>query len=219
VITPASYFGANIPGQFCQNFAYHFKVANDWPTRVNPLLDLASLFTVSACAQEYDPITIDLHIDIHSEIHLHTHDQASAETHRLSTPHYSNAPAAPFLWFPSPMRPIDHATAQAPPLVIPPTITDPLGEDIQYPPGYPPRRSYPPAGGHHLPVPATLYSPPTHQPQQHPFSSGPLAPHRSLSNTFTASMGPAAYFLPPVIHNSDPTLASIVTEQGPLQNS
>jgi hypothetical protein len=61
-ITPASNFGANIPGCFCPNFAYHFKVANDWPTRVNPLTDLASLFTVSARAQEYDPITIDLHI-------------------------------------------------------------------------------------------------------------------------------------------------------------
>jgi hypothetical protein len=119
-------------------------VANEWPTRVNPLLDLASLFTVLAQAQEYNPITIGaFHIDIHPEIHLHTHDQASAEAHRLSTPCYSNAPAAPLLWFPSPPHPIDHGTAQAPTPVAPPPITDLFGEDIQYPLGYSPRRSYP----------------------------------------------------------------------------
>jgi hypothetical protein len=83
VITPASYFGAKIPGQFCPNFAYHFKVVNHWPTRVNPFINLASLFTILAWAQEYDPITIDLHIDIHPEFCLHTHDQASAEAHHL----------------------------------------------------------------------------------------------------------------------------------------
>ena len=200
-ITPASYFGANIPGRFCPNFAYHFKVANDWPTRVNPLTDLASLFTVSARAQEYDPITIDLHIDVHPEIQLHTHDQASAEAHRLSTPRYSAAPAA------APPTIFEPVTEPAPPLEDP----EPISQDAIFPQGYPPRGSY---DSLHLPAPATLYSPPTRQLEQHQFPSGPPAPHRSLSNAFSASMHPAASFLPPVTRTSDPTIASIVTEQG-----
>jgi hypothetical protein len=39
-ITPASYFGAAIPGRFCPSFAYHFTVGDHWPTRQDPLEDL-----------------------------------------------------------------------------------------------------------------------------------------------------------------------------------
>jgi hypothetical protein len=46
-ITAASYFGVKLPGHFCPNFACHFKVANNWPTRPDPLIDLAKLHTVS----------------------------------------------------------------------------------------------------------------------------------------------------------------------------
>ncbi len=81
-----SYFGAKLPGRFCPNFAYHFRVANNWPTRPDPLEDLAKITTVSLCAQEYDPVIIHLHIDEHPEISLLTRDQLSTERHRQATP-------------------------------------------------------------------------------------------------------------------------------------
>jgi hypothetical protein len=69
-----SYFGAKLPGRFCPNFAYHFRVGNNWQTRPDPLADLAKLHTVSLRAQEYNPVVIDLHIDEHPEISLLTRD-------------------------------------------------------------------------------------------------------------------------------------------------
>jgi hypothetical protein len=63
-----SYFGAKLPGRFCPNFAYHFRVANN--TRPDPLKDLTKLHMVSLWAQEFDPVIIDLHIDVHPEISL-----------------------------------------------------------------------------------------------------------------------------------------------------
>jgi hypothetical protein len=52
-ITANSYFGIKLPGWFCPNFAYHFKVTNNWPTRLDPLLNLAKLHTVSIRAHEF----------------------------------------------------------------------------------------------------------------------------------------------------------------------
>jgi hypothetical protein len=66
-----SYFGAKLPGRFFPNFAYHFRVANNWPARPDPLEDLAKLHTVSLRAQEFDPVVIDLHIDVHPEKPAH----------------------------------------------------------------------------------------------------------------------------------------------------
>jgi hypothetical protein len=71
---------------FCPNFAYHFKVANNWPTQPDPLLDLAKLHTVSLQAQEYDPVVINLHIEHHPDRALRTRDQLLTEAYRLSSP-------------------------------------------------------------------------------------------------------------------------------------
>ena len=91
-INADSYFGAQIPGRFCPNFAYHFRVANHWPQRPDPLEDLVKLHLVSLRAQEYDPIVIDLYIAEHPEIRLLTRDQLSFERHRQATPRYSSVP-------------------------------------------------------------------------------------------------------------------------------
>jgi hypothetical protein len=61
-------------------------------------------------------------------IQLHTHDQASAEVHCLSTPRYSAAPAAAPPHFPA------QATKPDPQLKAP----EPIGQDAAFPPGYPP---------------------------------------------------------------------------------
>ena len=94
-----SYFGAKLPGRFCPNFAYHFRVANNWPTHPDPLEDLAKITRVSLRAQEYDPVVINLHIDEHPEISLLTRDQLSTERHRQATPRFLSVTnkAAPLL--------------------------------------------------------------------------------------------------------------------------
>jgi hypothetical protein len=46
VIRVSSYFGDNIPGCLCPNFAYHFTVIASWPMHINPLVDLAKLMDV-----------------------------------------------------------------------------------------------------------------------------------------------------------------------------
>jgi hypothetical protein len=84
-----SYLGAKLPGRFCLNFAYHFKVANNWPTWPDPLFDLAKLHTVSLQAQEYNPVVINLHIEHHPEMALQTRDQLLTEAHHLSTAPFS----------------------------------------------------------------------------------------------------------------------------------
>jgi hypothetical protein len=43
MITGSSYHRARIPGWWCPNFAYHFKVASDWPTSPSPITELAKL--------------------------------------------------------------------------------------------------------------------------------------------------------------------------------
>jgi hypothetical protein len=66
-------------------------VANNWPAHPDPLEDLAKLHSVSLRAQEYDPVVIDLHINVHPEISLLTPDQLLTERHRhQTTPHFSS---------------------------------------------------------------------------------------------------------------------------------
>jgi hypothetical protein len=47
-ITADSYFGVKLPGCFCPNFAYQFRVASNWPTRpqdpVNLLIDIYGMY-------------------------------------------------------------------------------------------------------------------------------------------------------------------------------
>jgi hypothetical protein len=96
-----SYFSTKLLSRFCPNFAYHFKMAQNWATRPNPLADLALLHTVSLQAQKYDPVIIDLHIERHPDMSLMTRDQVSKEAHHCSTPHFLIARTSSNINFPS----------------------------------------------------------------------------------------------------------------------
>jgi hypothetical protein len=136
-ITASSYFGAAIPGRFCPNFAYHFTVVARWPTRIDPLADLAKLSMVSERAQEYEPMVIDLHIPTHPPLTLITKDRQLSENHRRSTPRFS------YPTVPSPHRaPGRTAMLQQPgdpaPVLVPAPapVTEPVPAPVprQYPP-------------------------------------------------------------------------------------
>jgi hypothetical protein len=90
-ITSSLYHGAPIPGRWCPNFAYHFKVASDWPTRPSPLAELTKLHLVSERGQDYDPLTIDLYIPVHPPMALVIRDKKTTDVHRHRTPKYSDA--------------------------------------------------------------------------------------------------------------------------------
>jgi hypothetical protein len=218
-----SYLGTKLPGRFCPNFAYHFKVANNWPTRPNPLGDLSKLHTVSLRAQEYDPVVIDLHIAIHPELTLRTRDQLSTEAHRISTPRYSAVPPLPAAPAAPPGGPVlggalptpAPAAATAPGAVSAPPIMGYPGSSYQNPyllgthhGGYLSQHQ-PPT----IPLPPALYSPPAvATPPTHPQSV--TQPARQLFTPFGSAASAPATPLVAVARNSDPTQATIITEQG-----
>jgi hypothetical protein len=222
-LTADSYFGAKLPGRFCPNFAYHFRVANNWPTRPDPLADLAKLHTVSLRAQEYDPVVIDLHIDHHPDLSLRTRDQLSTEVHRLSTPRFSEArippvppPNAPQVsGLPAPSMPDPHtATAQQILASAQAGHTYP-GSGYQHPyhPGTQTGGFSAPHQPPAFPHPPALYSPPalhTHRHTQAPNTD----PARALFTPFGSTAASHAAPLIVVARHSDPTQATIITEQG-----
>ena len=65
-LTPATYLGAAVPGRFCLNFAYHFKL-NSWPTdsaestTAGFLSKLEHLPLISWQARQHDRIPLNLH--------------------------------------------------------------------------------------------------------------------------------------------------------------
>ena len=212
-LTKDSYFGAKLPGRFCPNFAYHFRVANNWPTSPDPLEDLANPYTVSLRAQEYDPVVIDLHIDQHPEISLSTRDQLSTERHKQNTPRFSSVPrqASALAHAPpaagGPFPPLG-APYNAP--VVDLTQTAPQASNLFDYSGF---GSLQPQRPPHLPTPAALYSPPalplySQPPELHP------PPARSLFPAFGAATQPPV--VPPVAvaRQSDPTQATILTAKG-----
>jgi hypothetical protein len=224
-LTADSYFGVKLPGRFCPNFAYHFKVANNWPTRPDPLTDLAKIHTVSLRAQDYDPVVIDLHIAQHPVLTLSTRDQLSTDAHRLQTPRFSAA---------LPLQPGAGApTAGAPPAQAPGAVS--AAAPAPAPPAFgssQPAASYPGGsypnpyllGTHHgdflgqhqpptIPLPPALYSPPamTASGQQHTPAS---QPSRQLFAPFGSAANSSVTALAAVARHSDPTQATIITEQG-----
>jgi hypothetical protein len=197
-ITESSYHGAPIPGRWCPNFAYHFKVASNWPTKPSPLAELAKSSIVSARGRDYDPLVIDLYIPTHPPLTLVTRDKLSTDAHRQSTPRYSQAPQPPRL--PAPvLQPPPH-----PPQ--PPPGTNPYLQPPFNPFGGAPA---PPRAPPILPTPAQLYTPPTHVPG-HTNPRDPPQPHRVLNNLFQAPN----HTQQPLTRRSDPIIASILTAQG-----
>jgi hypothetical protein len=216
-ITADSYFGVKLPGRFCPNFAYHFKVANNWPTRPDPLLDLAKLHTVSIRAQEFDPVLIDLHIDNHPSVSLQTRDQLSTEIHCRSTPRYSTAKvASPSVPPAPPVLPGAPTTAAgAPQATQPPAPGSSYGNPFPLygPHGVPPLLSQQRG---QLPIPATLYSSPAMMHSTfHSHGSASQQQHpRSLFPPFGSAASQSSGLSIAVARNSDPTDATILTEQG-----
>jgi hypothetical protein len=159
-ITSSSYHGAPIPGRWCPNFAYRFKVASDWPTRPSPLAELAKLDLVSERGQDYDPLTIDLYIPVHPPTALVTRDKKTTDVHRQRTPKYSDA------CIPEPPRepPTElpcNLSLGLPPLAQPRHPPTPGGTNPYYPAHIDlttDRRPF------DLPLTARLYSPPAHIP-------------------------------------------------------
>jgi hypothetical protein len=97
-ITTSTYLGANIPARFCPNFAYHFKVANGWPTdeaRTKKgiqsfLHDFEHLPLLSWQAQQHARLDVDLHDLTHPIIlPLQTRDERSSAKHKTNTPRAS----------------------------------------------------------------------------------------------------------------------------------
>ena len=59
-----TYLGADIPGWFCPNFAYHFKVTNGWPTDTATSIFLKEFLhppLILSQAHQHDPVEVDLH--------------------------------------------------------------------------------------------------------------------------------------------------------------
>jgi hypothetical protein len=63
-ITAKTYLGADIPGRFCPNYAYHFTVANGWPTDTMEQAFLGEFqhgHLILPQAKQHDLIELDLH--------------------------------------------------------------------------------------------------------------------------------------------------------------
>jgi hypothetical protein len=223
-----AYFGAKLPGRFCPNFAYHFRVANNWPTRPDPLEDLAKLHMVSLRAQEYDPVVIDLHIDEHPEISLLTRDQLSTERHRQANPRFSSvsldvAPSLGLGTLPAggltlPAGVLTRATHPASTVDLTQqahsaaTIFPSL--DNSYPPHAGPRfGTSQPSQQPHLPTHAVLYSPPA-MPAYLAAPAQLPQPARSLFPPFGVAAQLPVVPAVTVVRTSDPTQATILTAQG-----
>jgi hypothetical protein len=94
-ITTTNYLGASIPGRFCPNFAYHFKI-DGWPTDSTEtattgfLSEFEHLPLISWQAQQHDRIPINLH-QLASTVLLllQTREQLSSAKHKAKTPAYT----------------------------------------------------------------------------------------------------------------------------------
>jgi hypothetical protein len=175
-ITSSSYLGASIQGRWCPNFAYHFKVASNWPTCRSLIEELAKPHRLSRRGQDYNSLTINLYIPVHCPFALVTQDKKTSDAHHQPTPKYS---------YPCILEPI-----QEPPIEFP--VQLPLGLPPPAQPRHPPTQSANPyyptpidltsnRCPFNLPIPAQLYLPPAHIPGgRQPY--GPSSPaQRDLS--------------------------------------
>jgi hypothetical protein len=94
-ITTTTYLGAAIPGRFCPNFAYHFKI-DGWPTdsaesvTTGFLSEFERLPMISWQAKQHDRIPINLHqLDSTVLLPLQTREQLSSAKHKAKTPSYT----------------------------------------------------------------------------------------------------------------------------------
>jgi hypothetical protein len=91
-ITTTTYLGASIPGRFCPNFAFHFKI-DGWPTDSTDtattafLSEFERLPLISWQAQQHARIPINLH-QLASTVllPLQTREQLSSAKHKAKTP-------------------------------------------------------------------------------------------------------------------------------------
>jgi hypothetical protein len=97
-ITPTTYLGATIPGRFCPNFAYHFRI-DGWPTdsansaTAGFLAIFEHMPMISWQAQQHDRITVNLHqLAASSLLPIQTREQLSSAQHKARTPAYSAVP-------------------------------------------------------------------------------------------------------------------------------
>ena len=200
-ITPASYFGAAIPGRLCPTFAYHFTVGERWPTRQNPLADLIQAPFLSDRAKDYEPLVIDLYM-----LTLITKDQLSTDAHKRRTPKRTYADLLQ-VGSASPVIPAPEQVTDSRPRLDRP-VHPPADELAAYP------NSQPPIYPHHqsdptLPAITQLYSP--QAPLEAPVPPQPRRhPNRSLGQAFANTIAPVAA----VAKNFDPLTASILTAQG-----
>jgi hypothetical protein len=90
-----TYLGANIPGRFCPNFAYHFKVTNGWPTDTPTsvfLKEFLHLPLISYQARQYDPVEVDLHQPQLQMDIFKTWEEKRSENHKAMTPRTTTIP-------------------------------------------------------------------------------------------------------------------------------
>jgi hypothetical protein len=94
-VTTTTYLGAAIPGRFCPNFAYHFKV-DGWPTdsadttNTGFLSEFERLPMISWQAKQHDRIPINLHqVTSTTLLPLQTRYQLASAKHKARTPAYT----------------------------------------------------------------------------------------------------------------------------------
>ncbi len=91
-ITANTYLGVAIPGRFCPNYAYHFKVVNGWPTDTPTkkiLGEFQHLPIVSYQAQQYAPVDVDLYQKNVRVPQLQTREECTSAIHQSRTPKFS----------------------------------------------------------------------------------------------------------------------------------
>jgi hypothetical protein len=91
-ITADTYLGMAIPGRFCPNYAYHFKVANGWPTDTKTKCFLGEFqhrSLISYQAQQYDPVDVDLYQPDIRVPPLRSREELASASHQSRTPKFS----------------------------------------------------------------------------------------------------------------------------------
>jgi hypothetical protein len=94
-VTTTTYLSAAIPGRFCPNFAYHFKI-DGWPTdsadttNTGFLSEFERLPMISWQAKQHHRISINLHqVTSATLLPLQTREQLSSAKHKARTPAYT----------------------------------------------------------------------------------------------------------------------------------
>ncbi len=195
-ITTVTYLGADIPGRFCPNFPYHFKI-DGWPTDSTDsntqgfLSAFEHMPLISWQAQQHDRIPINLHqvASMTALLPLQTREQLSSAKHKANTPAYTMLPKETL---PGPSFPPQHtvtATAAVP--TVPPDQQTPQ------------RPSIPAAYRDWTPSPARTAQAP---------SSAPLPVNRQLN----LGLQPATTrsILPTPISRYNPMTATVYTLEG-----